>query len=143
MRSGDSAGQIAGQSGGIDYSSEKTLIRLRATIRPSTRHVNAMYQRLLPTNGRVIRKRNASHDLERITRLLHTRRPLPVVLQTLYLCASPGRAFALRKRTFTVSPRYVQFPGSLMAFGWIDRTLAWYRGGGGGGGGAVISNVMI
>ena len=32
-------------------------------------------------------------------------------------CATP--AFPCRKRTFTVSLRYVQFPGSLTAFGWI------------------------
>jgi hypothetical protein len=121
------------------------LIRLRATIRPSIRHVNAMYPRPPPINGRVILNRNASHDLPIIIRFLQTIRLLRV-FQTVHLSALTGRAFALRKRTLTVSPRYVQFPGRLTAFGWIERTLAWYRGGrggGGGGGGVVISNVMI
>jgi hypothetical protein len=68
-------------------------------------------------------------------------------------CCRPGtaarrwsRPFALRKRTFTVSPRYVQFPETPTLPGWIERAVAWYRGGrggGGGGGGVGISSVMI
>jgi hypothetical protein len=63
------------------------LIRLRATIRPSTRHVNSTYRRVLPINGRVILSWNPSHDLARIIRLLQAMRPLAVVVQTVYLCA--------------------------------------------------------
>lgn len=63
------------------------LIRLRATTRPSTRQVNATNRRL-PTTAGVILSRKPSHDFATITRLLQARRPLLVVLQTRYRCAS-------------------------------------------------------